>query len=229
VSAERGVSEGVEESRVNIVLVDDHAVVRQGLRLILDAQPDLHVIGEAGDVEPAIELVGRRRPHVLVLDVNLPSGSSLPAIGRFMEAAPGLRIVMLTMQDDADLAREALRASASGYVVKEAAAQELVAAVRDAVAGRAYVSPRLAARMAMTPDAARQPPDGLTAREQEILRLLATGHTNAEVAEQLFLSVRTVETHRAHIQHKTSCVTRAELFRYALEHALIPHRADELP
>jgi two-component system response regulator NreC len=214
---------------VNVVLVDDHAVVRQGLRLVIDGQPDLHVIGEAGDLEPAIDLVARRRPHVLVLDVNLPSGPSLPAIGRFLEAAPGLRVVMLTMQDDPEYARQALQAGASGYVIKEAAAQDLVAAVRDAAAGRAYVSPHLAARMALTPEASEQAPDGLTQREREILSLLATGHTNAEVAERLYLSVRTVETHRAHIPRKTGCAPRAELFRYALAHELVPQRPDDLP
>jgi two-component system response regulator NreC len=211
-----------EPAEVNVVIVDDHAVVRQGLRLVLDGQPGLHVIGEAGDLEPAIELVARRRPHILVLDVNLPSGPSLPAIGRFLEAAPGMRVVVLTMQDDASFAREALRSGASGYVVKEGAAQDLVAAVRDAAAGRAYVSPQLAARMALQPEAAAEAPDGLTEREQEILSLLAVGHTNSEVAERLYLSVRTVETHRAHIQQKTGCTTRAEVFRYAVEHRLVP-------
>jgi two-component system response regulator NreC len=213
---------------VNIVIVDDHAVVRQGLRLVLDGQPDLHVIGEAGDLEPGIELVARRRPHVLVLDVNLPAGPSLPALGRFLEAAPGVRIVVLTMQDDVAFAREALQSGASGYVIKEAAAQDLVAAVRDAAAGRAYVSPHLAARMAMEAGSGHEAPGGLTGREQEILRLLAAGLTNAEVAARLYLSVRTVETHRSHIQQKTGCATRAELFRYALEHGLVPQRADEL-
>lgn len=214
---------------MNVVLVDDHAIVRQGLRALLDAQSDIHVIGEAGELQPALDLVAARRPQVLVLDLTLPSGSSLPWLQRFRDASPGMTVVVLTMEADVALAREAMRAGAAAYVLKEGAAAELVSAIRSAADGGRYVSPELAARMAVEPEAGAAAPDGLSPREVEILRLLALGHTNAEVASQLFLSIRTVESHRAHIQQKTGASTRAEIFRYALEHGLVPRTAAELP
>ena len=206
---------------VKIVLADDHAVVRSGLRLLLDAEDGLQVVAEAGDVTGALRYVRAHRPGVLVLDLNMPGEPSLPAIPSLLEASPDTRIVVLTMQNDPAFAREALSKGASGYVLKEAADAELVGAVRAAAEGRTYLNPELGARIAAEPAAPAGPPDDLTERELEILRLIALGHTNQEIAGQLYLSVRTVESHRAHIQQKTRRTTRAELVRYALDHGLL--------
>ena len=206
---------------ITVVLVDDHRVVRAGLRLLLDAEGDIEVVGEAGDIATAERRVAAYRPQVLILDVNLPEGSSLPAIPRIREASPETRIVVLTMQTEPALAREALRAGATGFVLKEAAEDELIAAVRNAAQGRTYLNPELGARMAAEVPGGQGPPDDLSARELEVLRLIALGYTNGEIATQLFLSVRTVESHRAHIQQKTRRGSRAELVAYSREHGLV--------
>jgi two-component system response regulator NreC len=204
---------------IRIVLADDHAVVRSGLRMLLDSESDFEVVAEASDVESARRYVRGHHPSVLVLDLNMPGGSSLQAIPKIRAESPGTQIVVLTMQQEPAFAREALGAGALGYVLKEAADDELVQAVRLAAAGESYLNPRLGARIASEP--APGPPDDLSEREVDVLRLIALGHTNAEIAEHLFLSVRTVETHRAHIQQKLRLSTRAELVGYALERKLI--------
>ena len=193
-----GAGEGAEP--ITIVIADDHRIVRAGLRMLLEAQEDFEVVAEAGDVALTERRVAAYHPTVLVLDINMPDGSSLPAIPRLRDTAPGTRIVVLTMQDDAELARQALRAGATGYVLKESAATELIEAVRLAAAGRTYLNPELGARLAAEQPSQAGPPDDLSAREVQVLRLIALGHTNGEIAAQLFLSVRTVESHRAHIQ-----------------------------
>lgn len=207
-------------ARVRIALADDHVIVRSGLRHVLDAEPELEVVAEAGDVAGALRAVRAYKPDVLVLDLNMPGDPSLPAIPRIRGEAPGTAIVVLTMQQDPAFAREALRSGALGYVLKEAADEELVQAVRMAHRGQTYLHPSLGARIAAEPPPSG-PPDDLTARELEVLRLIALGHTNSEIGQQLFLSVRTVESHRAHIQQKIRRSTRAELVRYALDHGLL--------
>src|SRR5215213_7004676 len=203
-----------------VVLADDHSVVREGLRLMLDAQPNLRVVAEAGDVETALRMTRAHRPRVLILDLNMPGRSSLDAIPELLEASPETRIVVLTMQDEPALAQATLRAGASGYVVKDAAGDELVQAVQLALQDQTYLHPQLGARIAtQQPDA--NDDDDLSDREREVLQLIALGHTNGEIASQLFLSVRTVESHRAHIQQKLGLTTRAELVRYALDRGLI--------
>ncbi len=204
--------------QTTVVIADDHAVVRSGLKALLDSEPGFEVTGEARDVRTAMTLVRAKRPSVLVLDLNMPGGSSLPAIPDLIAASPGTAIVVLTMQDDSAFAREALRAGALGYVLKESANAELVEAVRSAVAGRTYLQPQLGARLAAEPPAPESSDEDLSERETEVLELIALGHTNTEIAERLYLSVRTVESHRAHIQQKLRLSTRAELVRYALEH-----------
>jgi two-component system response regulator NreC len=211
--------DGSAGSAIRIVLADDHAVVRSGLRMLLDSEQGLEVVAEAGDVEDARRYVRGHRPRVLVLDLNMPGGSSLEAIPLIREESPDTQIVVLTMQQEPAFARSALGAGALGYVLKEAADEELVEAVRRAAAGESYLNPRLGARLASEP--APGPPDDLSEREVDVLRLIALGHTNAEIAQQLFLSVRTVETHRAHIQQKLRLSSRAELVGYALKHGLI--------
>jgi two-component system response regulator NreC len=211
----------VPDGGITIVLADDHRVVRAGLRMLLDAEPDMRVVSEAGDIALTERRVIAYHPHVLVLDVNMPEGSSIPAIPRILESAPETRIVVLTMQTDPQLARDALRAGATGFVLKAAAETELIQAVRFAAEGRTYLNPELGARLATEGPGGSRPPDDLSARELEVLRLIALGHTNAEIAGQLFLSVRTVESHRAHIQQKTQRASRAELVAYAREHNLL--------
>jgi two-component system response regulator NreC len=211
--------EAAPAEHVTIVLADDHRVVRSGLRLLLDAEEGFEVVAEANDVDGARRYVRGHHPAVLVLDLNMPGGSSLEAIPLIREESPDTQIVVLTMQQEPAFAREALAGGALGYVLKEAADEELVEAVRNAAAGEHYLNPRLGAQIASAP--AQGAPDDLSQREAEVLRLIALGHTNAEIAEQLFLSVRTVETHRSHIQQKLRLSTRAELVGYALERGLI--------
>jgi two-component system response regulator NreC len=206
---------------IRVVIADDHAVVRAGLRMLLDAAEGLHVVAEAGDVPTAMQVIRAHRPGVAVLDLNMPGGSGLEAIPLLRESTPETAIVVLTMQDDPGFARQALQGGASGFVLKEAADEELLEAVRLAARGETYLNPRLGARLAAQPSTPAGPPDDLSARELDVLRLIALGHTNTEIAGQLFLSVRTVESHRAHIQQKTRCSTRAELVRYALDHGLV--------
>jgi two-component system response regulator NreC len=210
-----------DRSKTTVVIADDHTVVRQGLRLLINNEDGLQVIAEAGTVTDAERLTRAHRPSVLVLDLNMPGGSSLEAIPRLREQAPDTAIVVLTMQDDPAFAREALQAGALGFVLKEAADEELLQAIRLAAGGDTYLNPRLGGRMAAQPPQLTGRPDALSDRELEVLGLIALGHTNTEIADQLFLSTRTIETHRAHIQQKIGRTTRAELVRYALEHKLV--------
>ena len=208
-----------ETSETTIVLADDHTVMRNALRLLLDAEPDFEVVAEAGTAEDAVRYVRGHKPTVLILDLNMPGKSSLEAIPDIQEASPATEIVVLTMQNEPAFARRALQAGVRGYVLKEAADAELVQAVRSAAAGDTYLQPALGARLAAGADGRQG--DELSDRERDVLRLIALGHTNAEVAEQLYISIRTVESHRAHIQQKLRLSTRAELVRYALEHGLV--------
>lgn len=203
---------------VSIVLADDHAVVRSALRLLLEAEPDLEVVAEAGDIESTVRYVRGHKPDVLVLDLNMPSGRSLGAVPEILETSPGTSVVVLTMETDPSYAREAIQTGVLGYVLKEAVDEELVSAVRLASAGRTYLQPELGAKLAA---GAGELADGLSERELEIVRLIALGHTNTEIAEQLFLSVRTVESHRAHVQEKLKLNKRSDLVRYALERGLL--------
>jgi two-component system, NarL family, response regulator NreC len=204
---------------ITVVIADDHNVVRKGLRLLIDAEPGLCVVAEAGDLPDAIRLTNAHRPRVLVLDLNMPGGSSLEAIPEIVGGATA--VVVLTMQDDPSFARRALQSGANGFVLKEAADDELLLAIRLAADGETYLNPRLGAKLAAQPSLPTSPPDDLTEREVEVLRLIALGHTNNEIGAQLYLSTRTVETHRAHIQHKLRRTTRADLVRYAFEHDLV--------
>lgn len=212
----------MSDSGLSIVIADDHAVVREGLRRVLEAQEGWKVVAEAADAEGALRYCHGHHPDVLVLDLSMPGSlPSLDLIPKLAEEEPGTKVVVLTMQDEPAFVRGALGAGASGYVLKEAAHSELVDAVRAAVAGQTYLNPRLGARLMAAPDGPIGPPDALTTREIEVLGLIAVGHTNTEIAEKLFLSVRTVETHRTHIQRKTGCSSRAELFAYAHAHKLV--------
>jgi two-component system, NarL family, response regulator NreC len=208
-------------SSTTIVLADDHRVVRSGLRMLLETDDRFEVLGEAGDLADTEELVLTCHPDVLVLDLNMAGESSLGAVPRLRERAPDTQIVILTMQENPAFAREAFRAGARGYVLKDAADSELMQAIELAAAGGTYLNPQLGAMLATEPAEGDGRPDNLTPREIEVLKLIALGHTNGEIAGSLFLSVRTVESHRAHIQQKVRLNTRAELVAYVRDHGLI--------
>jgi two-component system, NarL family, response regulator NreC len=214
---------------IRALIVDDHAVVRSGLRKVLEAEPDIEVVGEAGDARYAVFETRATKPDVILMDVVMPGKSGIEAIPDVLHDAPDAKVLILSMQDDARYVREAFEAGASGYVLKEAADTELVAAVREVAAGGRYVHPALGARL-VTADAEerkRAAEDPLSDRERDVLRLLALGHTNQEIAEQLYISVRTAETHRAHIMQKLRLTTRAELVRYALAQGLLNDNGGE--
>jgi two-component system response regulator NreC len=206
-----------------VLIVDDHAVVRSGLRMLLDAQDDIEVVGEAGDVREAIFEARAQQPDVILMDVVMPGPSGIEGAPDVLKEAAGAKLLVLSMQDDPHYVREAFAAGAAGYVLKEAADTEVVGAVREVAAGGRYVHPALGARLAAAEaeERKRAEEDPLSEREREVLRLLALGHTNQEIAKMLYISVRTAETHRAHIMQKLRLTTRAELVRYALAQGLL--------
>jgi DNA-binding NarL/FixJ family response regulator len=212
-----------EDARVRVLVVDDHAVVRAGLRRVLDAEDGIETVSEASSAEEAIREARFHQPDVVLLDVVLPGRSGLEATPDLLKAAPESAILILSMQDDPRYVREAFAAGAHGYVLKEAADSEVVGAIREVAAGGRYVHPALGARLASAEAeaVARAEADPLSDREREVLRLLALGHTNQEIAKMLYISVRTAETHRAHIMQKLRLETRAELVRYALSQGLL--------
>ncbi len=208
---------------ISVVLVDDHAVVRSGLRLLLEAQDDIEVVGEAGNAKDAVFRARAFKPDVILLDVVMPGESGIEVLPKLLNESPETKVLVLSMQDDPSYVREAFAAGAQGYVLKEAADEEVVSAVREIAGGARYVHPALGARMvaAEAQERAAAESDPLSEREREVLRLLALGHTNQEIAEQLYISVRTAESHRSHIMQKLRLTTRAELVRYALTHGLL--------
>ena len=209
---------------IRVVIVDDHAVVRAGLRLLIDAEDDLETVAEAGDARAAVFEVRSSKPDVVIMDVGLGGGKSgIEATRDVLHEAPEAKVLVLSMQDDPRYVREAFAVGASGYVLKEAADSDLVSAVREVANGAQYVDPALGARIAAADvEAARaEEEDPLSEREREVLRLLALGHTNQEIAKTLFISVRTAETHRAHVMQKLRISTRAELVRYAIDQRLL--------
>jgi two-component system, NarL family, response regulator NreC len=208
---------------IRVLVVDDHAVVRTGLRRILDAEQDIDTVAEAPTVDRAVFEALEHKPDVVLMDVMMPGKSGIEGVPAVLQAAPDAKVLVLSMQDDPRYVREAFEAGASGYVLKEAADTEVVGAVRTVAAGERYVHPALGARLvaAEVEERKRAAADPLSDREREVLRLLALGHTNQEIAKQLYISVRTAETHRAHIMQKLGLSSRAELVRHALDQGLI--------
>jgi two-component system response regulator NreC len=208
---------------VRVLIVDDHAVVRAGLAMLVDAEADMEAVGEAGSTREAIFEARTTKPDVVLMDVMMPEQSGIEGVPQLLEEHPRAKVLVLSMQDDPRYVREAFEAGASGYVLKEAADAEVVAAIREVAGGGRYVHPELGARLVAAESAERRraEEDPLSDREREVLRLLALGHTNQEIAKQLYISVRTAETHRAHIMQKLRLSTRAELVRYALGEGLL--------
>ena len=197
-----------------VLIVDDHAIVRSGVRRLLEATPGFEVVGEAADADEALRRARFDTPDVVVLDIGLKGRSGLDIVEELRQMGP--RVVILSMQDEPAYARKAFELGAQGYVVKDAADEELADALDAVLGDRIYVHPALAARLVMG-----EPEDDLTERERQILRLIALGYTNQEIAGQLFLSVRTIEAHRRHILDKLRLSTRADLVRYALERRIV--------
>jgi two-component system response regulator NreC len=208
---------------ISVVVVDDHAVVRSGIKLLLERQEDIEVVGEAGNAKDAVFRARALKPDVILLDVVMPGESGIEVLPQLQKESADTKVLVLSMQDDPSYVREAFAAGASGYVLKEAADEEVVSAVREVAGGGRYVHPALGARLvaAEAAERAAAEADPLSDREREILRLLALGHTNQEIAQQLYISVRTAESHRAHIMQKLRLTTRAELVRYALSRGLL--------
>ncbi len=207
---------------IRVLIVDDHAVVRTGLRLLIATQADMEAVGEAGSVAEAITEARSLKPDLILLDVVMPDESGLQALPMLLREHPEAKVLILSMEDDPRYVREAFAAGARGYLLKEAAANEVVSAIREVAQGARYVHPELGARLVEAePPPRRERDDPLSEREHEVLRLLALGHTNQEIANQLFISVRTAETHRAHIMQKLRLSSRAELVRYALAQGLL--------
>jgi len=206
-----------------VLIVDDHAVVRAGLKLLVDGQQDLEAVGEAGSARDAIFEARSLKPDVVLLDVVMPDQNGIEIVPQLLTENPESKVLVLSMQDEPRYVREAFEAGASGYVLKEAADSEVVAAIREVAGGGRYVHPELGARLvaADSEERKRADEDPLSEREREVLRLLALGHTNQEIAKQLYISVRTAETHRAHIMQKLRLQSRAELVRYALDQGLL--------
>jgi len=208
---------------VRVLVVDDHAVVRAGLALLVDSADDLEAVGEAGSARDAVFEARTTKPDVILLDVMMPDQSGIDVVPQLLKEHPDTKVLVLSMQDDPRYVREAFEVGASGYVLKEAADTELVTAIREVAGGGRYVHPELGARLvaAETAERRRAEEDPLSDREREVLRLLALGHTNQEIAKELYISVRTAETHRAHIMQKLRLSSRAELVRYALAEGLL--------
>ncbi len=203
------------------MIVDDHAVIRAGLRLLLQRQDGIEPVAEGVNGADAVDRARELQPDVVLLDLTMPNESGIDAISKILEASPSSRVVMLSMHDDPGYVRGAFAAGASGYVLKEAADTELVSAIRDVAAGGSHLDPALEIRIAAAEKAEAAEPRPLSPREIEVATLLALGHTNLEIAERLSISVRTAETHRAHVMRKLGLRSRAELVRYALAHGLL--------
>ena len=210
--------ESGEKQEITVVLADDHNVIRTGLRAMLEAEDDLRVIGEASDAPGAQKLARDRRPDVLVLDLQMPGAEPASDVPALREAVPGTAIVVLTMQADPRRARERLRAGAAGYVLKQAAERQLTAAIRIAAGGGSYIDPELGGEVAQL---GADPLEQLGDRDRELLRLLALGHTNREIGEQLYLSVRAVEVNRAKLLEKLGLENRPDLVRFAITNGII--------
>lgn len=214
-----------EVSMISILLADDHSIVRQGLRALLEVEPDFCIVGEAADGLEVTQLIEYLRPDVLVLDLMMPGLDGLEVTRRVNQRSPQTRVIILSMYGNEAYVVEVLRNGAAGYVLKKSTADELVRAVRAVVAGQRYLSPPLSEQtietyMQKADESTQDLYDLLTAREREVLYLVAEGHTNAEIATRLFISSRTVEMHRANLMRKLDLRSQADLIRYAFRRGI---------
>lgn len=213
--------------KIKVLVADDHAIVREGVRMILAKEKDIDVIGEAGDGQQALDLVDTLKPDVVVMDISMPGMGGIEATQHVKERHPNVNVLALTMHEDESYVFQLLRAGASGYVLKRAAAQDLVQAVRAAAKGEAFLYPSVARKVVedylkrVEAGEERERYDGLTDREKEILTHIAQGLSNQQIAEKLYISIKTVQTHRAHILEKLGLHDRTELVRYAIRKGLI--------
>jgi two-component system response regulator NreC len=210
---------------IRILIADDHGVLRAGLRALLNSEPDMQVIGEAADGHTAIQQAKALQPDVVLMDISMPDQVGLEVTRQLVAALPGIRVLILTVHEDRALLQEAIRVGAAGYIIKRAVESELVNAIRAAMQGDLYVHPAMTRALlpqSLSPSTpAEEPVEPLTPRETEVLGLLAAGYTNREIAEELTLSVRTIESHRANLMGKLGLHSRVELVRYAAEHGLL--------
>ncbi|HEX8982154.1 MAG TPA: response regulator transcription factor [Ktedonobacterales bacterium] len=221
------IGERVSPQKIRVLLADDHTILRAGLRMMLDAQPDIEVIGEASDGRQALAEAQRLQPHVVLMDITMPEMNGIEATRQIKRALDSTRVLILTMHENEEYLFQVLRAGASGYILKEAAGTELISAIRIVFSGRFYMSP--SAQSMMVGDYLQRVRSGeerdsysaLTEREREILKLVAEGHTNNQIAERLFISPKTVDTHRTHIMDKLNLHSRAELVKYAMRRGLL--------
>jgi DNA-binding NarL/FixJ family response regulator len=218
--------EALDLKTTTIVLADDHRIVRQGLRVLLTAEADFHVIGEADDGREALELVRRLNPDVLVLDLMMPGLNGLEVARQLNKGASPVGVVVLSMHDDEGFVLEALANGVSAYVLKDSNSSDLIQAVREVAAGRRYLSPPLSDRaietyQQMAKIGTMDRHETLTTREREVLQLSAEGYTNSEIAARLGISTRTAETHRSHLMQKLGLHTQSDLLRYALRRGII--------
>jgi len=210
---------------MRILIVDDHGVLRAGLRALLNAEPDLHVVGEAADGQTGLRLATELSPDLVLMDITMPGMSGIQVTRQLKETLPGTRVLILTLHEDESLLREAIRAGASGYILKQAVEAELISAIRAVGRGELYIHPAMTRALLkdvsplLVPE--ENPTEPLSPRELEVLRLVAQGHTNRQVAEMLHLSVRTVESHRANLMDKLGLSSPAQLVRYAIEHGFL--------
>jgi two-component system response regulator NreC len=209
---------------IRILIADDHPVLRSGLRVLLAADPELEVIGEAGTGEETLLLAEELRPDVVLLDVSMPGGSGIETVRRLKEKLPALKVLFLTMHEEEGMLLEALNAGGDGYVIKRADQPEIIQAIRVVQRGDVYVHPAMTRALlgqAETTERLPEPIEPLTRREIDVLRLLARGNTNRQIAELLTLSIRTVESHRANLMGKLGLSSRVELVTYAEENELL--------
>jgi two-component system response regulator NreC len=210
---------------MRILIVDDHGVLRAGLRALLNAEPDLQVVGEAADGQTGLRLATELSPDLVLMDISMPGMSGIQVTRQLKETLPGTRVLILTLHEDESLLREAIRSGASGYILKQAVEAELISAIRAVGRGDLYIHPAMTRALLkdvsplLVPE--ENPTEPLSPREHEVLRLVAQGHTNRQVAEMLHLSVRTVESHRANLMDKLGLSSPAQLVRYAIEHGLL--------
>ncbi len=217
----------MSEKKLRILLGDDHAVLRAGLRVLLNLEEDIEVVGEAADGEEVVEMVEKTLPDLVLLDLTMPKLSGLECLERILERQPTMKILVLTMHDDEEYMKAVIRAGGKGYVLKKAADVELLSAIRTVSRGELYIYPPMAAALLyqmvgpQTSGNKDKKEKGLSEREREVLKYLALGHTNQEIAEFLHISVKTVETYKTRVMEKLDLRKRAELVRYAMENGII--------